>query len=146
MESVRMVLMASWSSSSWVMLVLRQLSPRAQRGAFDWCSERSLAALGMTAVVASRSRRLLDMPAKLIAHGREQLVGKIRLAARAEPLVERRRQDMRRHALVDRRLDRPAALAGIGHPAGELGQVRILDQRRGLQVEQPRGNDAAAPP
>ena len=65
-------------------------------------------------------RRLLDMPAELVAHRREQLVGEIRFAARAEPLVQRRGQHMGRHALIDRGLDGPAAFAGIGHPAREM--------------------------
>ena len=41
---------------------------------------------------------------------------------------------MRRHAFVDRRLDRPAAFAGIGHPAGEFRQVRILDPREAGKI------------
>src|SRR5579883_3574420 len=86
------------------------------------------------------------MPAKLVAHGREQLVREVRLAARSEPLVERRREHMSRHALVDGGLDRPPPLTGIGHPSAELRQGGILDQGRGLQVEQPRCDDAAAPP
>src|SRR5918993_1230114 len=121
MESVRMVLMASWSSSSLVMVPLFSSGPRASRALRRACECAQARETRAVRKMCSRSRRLLDMPAELVAHGREQLVGEIRLAARAEPLVERRRQDMRRHTLVDRRLDGPAALAGIGHPASELG-------------------------
>ena len=38
----------------------------------------------------------------------------------AEALVERRREDWRRHGFVDRRLDRPAPLARIGDAAREI--------------------------
>src|SRR5436853_4403797 len=43
-------------------------------------------------------------------------------------------------------LDGPAAFAGIGDLAGELRQGRVVEQGGGGQVEQPRGDDAAAPP
>ena len=89
---------------------------------------------------------LLKMPAELVAHGREQLVGEIRLAARAEPLVERRGEHMGRHALVDGGLDRPAAFAGIGHPPAEFRQGGILEQGRRLEIEQPGRDHAAAAP
>ena len=65
----------------------------------------------------------LQVTAKTKAHGRKQFVLVIRFAARGEPLVERRRQHRHRHALINRRLDRPAAFAGIGDPAGELRQA-----------------------
>src|SRR5215510_626936 len=49
-----------------------------------------------------------QMSAELVTHGREQFVGEIRLAARAEPLIQSRRQDMRGHSLIDGGLDCPA--------------------------------------
>ena len=49
----------------------------------------------------------------------------VRLAARAEPLEERRAEHRHRDALVDRREDRPASLAGVGHAAGEAVQVGV---------------------
>ena len=67
-----------------------------------------------------------QMSAELVAHRRKQFVREIRLAARAETLVERGRQDMRRHGLVDGGLDRPAPFAGIRDPAGEIRQRRDL--------------------
>ena len=56
-------------------------------------------------MVASSMRRsfrlLLDVPAELVAHGREQLVREIGFAARAEALVQRGSQHRRRHRFVD---------------------------------------------
>ncbi len=71
------------------------------------------------------------MTAELVAHRGQQLVGEIGCAARAEALVKRRCEHVRRHSLVDRRIDRPSPLARIGHPACEIfelwvGQKKIL--------------------
>src|SRR5713101_4281768 len=54
---------------------------------------------------------LLQVPAEFVTHRREQLVRKIGGAARAETLIECGSEHLRRHALVDRGVDRPAALA-----------------------------------
>ena len=48
------------------------------------------------------------MPAELITHRREQLVGKVRLAAGTESFIERCTQHVSRHGLVDSSFDRPA--------------------------------------
>ena len=88
----------------------------------------------------------LHVSAELITHRREQLVLEVRFAARAETCVQRGRQDRSGDRLVDRRHDRPASLAGVGHAAGELRQRRILQQRDRREVEQPGGDDAAAAP
>src|SRR5690349_19027369 len=69
---------------------------------------------------------LLHMPPELPAHRRQQLVLEIRLAARVEALVQRGGQHRRGHGLVDRGLDGPAALAGVGDAAGELRELRIV--------------------
>src|SRR5262249_46282225 len=124
MESVRMVLMASWSSCS--SLLLRSCMALTHR------------------LDRLRPGRFFQMPPEFVTHGRQELVGEIGLAARAEPLVESRGEHMRRHALVDGGLDGPAAFAGIGYAAGEFRQARVLNQRGGRQVEQPRRNHAAA--
>ncbi len=50
------------------------------------------------------------------------------------------------HGLVDGRLDRPAALAGVRNAAGELRQLLVLQQGLGRQVQQPGGDHAAPPP
>src|SRR5271165_3634556 len=68
----------------------------------------------LQACSASSALGLFEMAAKTKAHGREHLVLKVRVAARTESLVKRRGQDRHRHAFVNRRLDGPAALAGIG--------------------------------
>ena len=67
-------------------------------------------------------------------------------AARAEALVERRGQHVRRHAGLHRGLDRPAPLAGIRDAALEARELRVLAQRARREVEQPGADHAAAPP
>ena len=42
--------------------------------------------------------------------------------------------------------DRPPSLAGIGHAPLEILELRVLDECRGGQVEEPGGDDAAASP
>src|SRR2546425_8771361 len=91
-------------------------------------------------------RRLFEVTAELIAHGREQLVGEVRFAARGEALVQRGGEDGGRHRLVDGRPDRPPPLAGIGHAPLETLERRILDERGSREVEQPGGDDAPASP
>ena len=86
------------------------------------------------------------MPAELVTHGRKELVGEIRLAARAETLIKRRGSHWHWHAFADGGLYGPAAFAGVGHPSSEFRQCRILDQSRGCQIEQPGSDDAAAAP
>src|SRR5262245_43487309 len=99
-----------------------------------------------TFILSSSFCGFFQMPAKLITHRREQLVGKIRLAAGAEALIERRTQHVSRHCFVDGSFDCPAPLAGVRNSAFELLQSRILNQGCRRQIEQPRGNHAAAPP
>ncbi len=80
---------------------------------------------------------LFQVAAKLVAHRRQKLVLEISVAARAEPFVERGRQYRGRRALIDGRLDRPAAFAGIGHAASKLGQRRVRLQSGRGQVKEP---------
>src|SRR6516225_3342857 len=61
-----------------------------------------------------------QMPAKAIAHGRQQLIGIIGLASRTEALVERSGQDRGGNRFVDSRLDGPASFAGVRYAAGKL--------------------------
>src|SRR5206468_12792983 len=91
-------------------------------------------------------RRLFQVAAELIAHGREQLVGEVRLAARAEAFIVGGGEDGRRYRFVDGRPDRPPPLAGIGYAPLEALERGVLDERRRRQVEQPGGDDAPAPP
>src|SRR5262249_48850440 len=51
--------------------------------------------------LSPRSRFLLDVPAELEAHRRQQLVRKVRLAAGGEALEKRRGQNVSRHRLFD---------------------------------------------
>src|SRR5262249_29172801 len=84
--------------------------------------------------IAQSSPRRLLMAAEAEPHGGEHLVGELRLAARAESLVERRRQHGRRDCLVDRGLDRPAPLARVRDASGEPGEVGIGEQRARSQI------------
>ena len=86
------------------------------------------------------------MPAEALAHRRQHLFRESVLAARAEAGVERGRQHVGRHRLLDRRHDGPAAFAGILDEAREAVELRILRQRARRQIEQPGTDDAAAPP
>jgi hypothetical protein len=52
--------------------------------------------------------RFFHMPAELVSHRREQLVLKVRFAARAKALIERRREDRHRHGLIYGGLDGPS--------------------------------------
>src|ERR1700679_1985661 len=64
-----------------------------------------------------------DMAAEPKAHGREQFFAEGVAHPRTEAGIERGRQHLGRHRLLDRRLDGPAALTGIGDVAGELGEL-----------------------
>src|SRR6266511_1771488 len=94
---------------------------------------------------ASRALRL-RVAAELPAHRREELLAEGARLARAEARVERRGQHRRRHRLRDRRVHGPAPLAGVVHRPGEALEARVRGERRRGEVEQPGGDDAAAPP
>src|SRR5262245_37598473 len=89
---------------------------------------------------------LLEMSAEPQSHRRLDLLRVVGLATRGEAAVERGAQHGCGYALVDGREDRPAALARVRHAAGELRELRILGERLRGEVEQPRRDDAAAPP
>ena len=98
-------------------LLVREVAGRAEE-------HEGVGVRGRSSWAPASRRRLLEMAAELVAHGRQQLVGEVRLAARAEALVQRGGEDGRRHRLVDGRLDRPPPLAGIGHAALEALERR----------------------
>ena len=66
---------------------------------------------------------LLVVPAELLAHRGQDLVGVVVEVAGRETRVERRGEHRGGHPLVDGRDGCPSALAGVGDMAGELGQV-----------------------
>src|SRR4029077_4623063 len=99
-----------------------------------------------TFIMSSSLGGFFQMSAKLVTHRGEQLVGKICLAPRAKTLIQRSCQDVSRHTLVDGGLDRPAPLARVRNLPCEFREGGISDQRNRRQVQQPRGNHAAAPP
>src|SRR6516164_2894023 len=79
-------------------------------------------------VPALHSRGFFEVSAKSIAHGGQQLVSIVGFATRAETLVKRSGQNRYGDCLINRRLDGPAPLAGIGHSTGELFEFRIVGQ------------------
>ena len=56
------------------------------------------------AMISFLSRRLFQMPAKLISQGRKNLVCEVSFAARGESLKQRRVENRRRHGFVNRGL------------------------------------------
>src|SRR5712692_4436172 len=87
-----------------------------------------------------------QVSAELVAQRREQFIGEICLAARAETLIQGGRQDVHGHSLIDGGLDRPAPLARVRHPSGEFCESRIRDQGGCREIQQPRRDHTAAPP
>src|SRR4029450_11936518 len=82
-----------------------------------------------TFIMSSSFGGFFQVPAELVAHRGEQLVGKICLATRAKTLIQRSCQDMSRHTLVDGSLDRPASLPGVRNLPSELREGVIYDRR-----------------
>src|SRR5580704_309795 len=96
--------------------------------------------------VPSLLQRFLLMTAESQTHRRQKLPLKIRVASGAESFVERCGQYRRGHTRVDRGLDRPASLPGVGYVARESLQPRVGYQCGGREIEQPGGDDAAPAP
>src|SRR6478752_9471463 len=90
----------------------------------------------------------LDFVAAELVAERGEHLGAVRIVlARPEAGQQRERDDRRRDVVVDRLLDSPAALPGIGdEPLDvlEVGAVRL--ERTGGQLEQPRADDRALHP
>src|SRR6185503_20151803 len=87
-----------------------------------------------------------DMAAELGTQRGEQLFRERVVAPRSEPRVQRRRQYVGRHFFLDGRMDSPPAFTGVGNIADKLRELRIGGERQRREVEQPRADDAAAPP
>src|SRR5579864_1347942 len=102
------------------------------------------------AIYRSGHLRLLvgffQMATKFIPHCRQELVGKVRLAARTEPLVKRRSENRGWYRFVDRSLNRPASFARVGDATGKFRKIRILQEGRGGQIQQPRGDHTSPTP
>src|SRR5215472_3799319 len=86
------------------------------------------------------------MSAEFEAHGREEALAERMLLAGAEASEKRRRQNVGGHRLLDRGVDGPAPFSRILDVTREARERLILGEGDGGQVEQPRGDDAAAPP
>src|ERR1700739_2553746 len=89
---------------------------------------------------------LLLVPAELIAHRRQDLVGEVTEPARLKPLVQGCGDDRGGDALVDGGRARPPSLAGVGHPAFVVIQGRGLDEGGRDQVDEPGADHRAAAP
>src|SRR5918993_2882565 len=69
--------------------------------------------------------RQLGMATELLPHGREHLVGEVVLAPGRETLEKRGGEHRCRYADIYRRLDGPATLTRVGHPAGQPFQLGV---------------------
>src|SRR4051794_22410736 len=134
----------------------RARSPLAPKSTMTWSSGVGIASAWGPAVSRavgppkgasdSATGRALHVAAELLAHRREDLAGEVGLPTRGEALEERGGEHAGGHALLDRRLDRPPALARVGHVAGEALELRGLREGGREEVEQPGRDDAATPP
>ena len=86
------------------------------------------------------------MAAELGAQRGKQLFSEGVVAARAEARVERGRQHVGGDFLFDRRVNGPASFARVGDLSDKLCELRVAGKRQRREVEQPRADDAAAPP
>src|SRR5688572_26890374 len=89
---------------------------------------------------------LFGMAAELATHRRQNLVGELPELTRLESLVERRRDDARRNALVHCREHCPPTFARVGHSPGEVIEFGRTGERIGDQVDQPRADHRSSPP
>src|SRR5215469_5951849 len=126
-------LIIAWSAGKIFLNARSPVAPKKTR-ASEWAAVMVLSSDLVTG--------LLEVAAELEPHRREHLVLVVGLAARGEALVEGGGEDGNGHRLVDGGLDRPSSFAGVGHVAGELLQVGILDEGRGRQVQEPGGDYA----
>jgi len=75
--------------------------------------------------------------AELEPHRRQQAALEVGLASRGEALEERGREDVRRHGLVDGRIQRPAPLARVRGDVVTEGEVRVSLDRDVVVVVDP---------
>src|SRR5690349_11756008 len=106
-------------------------STRVSEGAGLPARGWSRAAMERVSAVGLGWMGFFGVAAELVPQCRQNAVGKVGLAARAEPGVDGRAQHRRGNALVDRGLNGPAAFAGIGDAAVEVLQQRIFGKRCG---------------
>src|SRR5688572_28296660 len=88
----------------------------------------------------------LDMAAELRPQRRQQFFREGVVAARPEPRVQRGGERVGRHLFLDGCRHGPAPLARVGDASLEALEVRIFTERARRQIQQPRADDAAAPP
>src|SRR5215471_12997912 len=86
------------------------------------------------------------MSAEAFAHSRQDFLPKRVLTTRPKPRKKRRRENVDRYGFIDCRLHSPPAFAGILDETGISIETRICHESRRSKVEEPGGDDAAAPP
>src|SRR4051794_29201825 len=98
--------------------------------------------------MSASSRGALDgVAAELVAQGGEHTRGVVAVLPRVEAREQGRGEGRHGYVVVDRVLDRPAALAGVRHVAADaLEVVALLVERPLGQLAQPRADDRAAVP
>src|SRR5438445_13701584 len=89
---------------------------------------------------------LLNVPAELKTHGRQNFGPKIVFAARSETLVERGGKDGGGRGGFTRGETGPAAFAGMGNAAGKAFARGLRKQRNGGEIQQSGSDGAAARP
>src|SRR5919204_946102 len=88
-----------------------------------------------------------SVAAELVAQCGGDLRREVDLVTGREARKERRRDDRRRHVLVDRLVDRPASLAGVLDVRGDVLELRpVLIECRVQELEQPRADYGAVSP
>src|SRR5438876_679017 len=92
------------------------------------------------------ARFFFDVSAELKAHGGQNFGREIILAARREPLEQRRRQHRGGSSRFDGGENGPAPFAGVGDAAGKAFESWLIEKRNSSQVEKPRCDYAAAAP
>src|SRR3954453_6323451 len=112
-----------------------------------WPSLTSAVAISSFVSVSAVGPALHGVAAELGPQRRVHLGREVAAALRVVPLIERRGDHRQRDALVDRVLDGPPALAGLGDDGLERREVvAVLLEGVGRQLAEPRADDRAAHP
>src|SRR5699024_3248304 len=105
-------------------------------GLADLRGGHTLRRLGPQVLALGHGHHLV--PAELTAQRRDGLHGRADLPPGGEAGEEGGGDDRHGHGVGDPLLDGPATLAGVGGVVADVGEVRVLLERRDHEVEQPR--------
>ena len=86
------------------------------------------------------------MSAEFAAQGRQHALAEGVLLPGAKAPHQRKRDDFSRYPGIHRLLHRPAALAGVLHVAGDVGQLGAFVKGIFGPLQHPRSNDTALVP